>query len=464
MVREASDFLVLNSTGATASNDSRIPAPEGWIRAAQYWAWTVSCVGVVGNLLTIFTIIHQLYLGHLWRQRHRSLYHNGTGRLSGALVRPVLPLEGDTLILLHLSLCDFLYCAINLPLTALTYNYAFSDETPSRPFCTGAALFRYGSAFAEWMTLGLLATERCVDLGRSRAARFFRLRCTVFCLVAIWAGSITLQLAIVKSNFDYDPNTFKCDIVNKAAGMAFYAVETWVPCGLMLTGCFSIVCQLWKHMKKLKNAGMAEDITEKRCKDMVKSTILVLSLLLLFLVCVIPICVYNIKVIMEKDIDSYDVPLGIFIFMIYWIQYGVNYLVYAAINANYRRAYKQFIQAIGKALFKTKKENENEAKVYLTSSHPHLMASFSHVPPTLSHLHTVTAIPLHAYRISQERVLRSHSLHPDALHAYRWDVRGKRVRTLSSGSIHSWNSLSHWSGSLSSRCSVVTMETNLGTY
>ncbi|XP_037784545.1 protein trapped in endoderm-1-like [Penaeus monodon] len=464
MAREPTDFLLLTSAATPEADGSDAHVPEAWIRAAQYWAGIVSCVGVLGNLLTIFTIVHQLYLGHQWRQRHRSLYHNGTGRLQGNLVRPVLPLEGDTLILLHLSLCDFLYCIINLPLTAITYNYAFTEENPSQSFCTGAALFRYGSAFAEWMTLGLLATERCVDLGRSRAARFFRPRFTAVCLVAIWAASITLQLLIVKGrNFNYDEDTYKCDITNKTARMAFYAVESWVPCGLMLTGCFSIICQLWMHMKKLKNAGMAKEITEKRCRDMFKSTVLVLSLLLLFLVCVIPICVYNIKLIMEEDLVSYDVPLGIFIFMIYWIQYGVNYLVYAAINANYRKAYKQFVLAVRNALFRSRRPEVNEAKVYLTSSYPHLMASLSHVPPTLSHLHTVTAVPLHAYRISHDRVSGSHSLHPDVHQACRWDARERRVRTLSSGSIHSWNSLSHWSGSLSSRCSVVTMETNLGT-
>lgn len=198
MAREPTDFLLLTSGATPEADGSDAHVPEAWIRAAQYWAGIVSCVGVLGNLLTIFTIVHQLYLGHQWRQRHRSLYHNGTGRLQGNLVRPVLPLEGDTLILLHLSLCDFLYCIINLPLTAITYNYAFTEENPSQSFCTGAALFRYGSAFAEWMTLGLLATERCVDLGRSRAARFFRPRFTAVYLVAIWAASITLQLLIVK--------------------------------------------------------------------------------------------------------------------------------------------------------------------------------------------------------------------------------------------------------------------------
>ncbi|MPC55022.1 hypothetical protein E2C01_048954 [Portunus trituberculatus] len=59
----------------------------------------------------------------------------------------------------------------------------------------GAALFRYVNALAEWTTLGLLTVERCVDLGRSRGARFFRPRPTLLFIAGIWVGSVLLQLA-----------------------------------------------------------------------------------------------------------------------------------------------------------------------------------------------------------------------------------------------------------------------------
>ena len=68
--------------------------PLGWIMAAQAWAWTVSCVGGIGNLVTICAIAYQLYLGRVWRRRH------------GPVGRPVVALEGDTILLLHLSICD----------------------------------------------------------------------------------------------------------------------------------------------------------------------------------------------------------------------------------------------------------------------------------------------------------------------------------------------------------------------
>ncbi|XP_042218863.1 protein trapped in endoderm-1-like isoform X2 [Homarus americanus] len=311
------------------------PLPEGWIIAAQAWALTVACVGGVGNLVTLSTIAHQLYLDRMWR---RGRYQHGK--------RPVVSLEGDTLLLLHLSFCDFLYCTINLPLTIVTYGYAIDPKKgdPSKVFCTGAALFRYVNALAEWTTLGLLTVQRCVDLGRFRGARFFRPRPTIFFIVAIWVGSVLLQMgALTEGHFNYDEETYKCDMTKPEARIFFYSLESLLPCGLMLTGCLSIIFQIWRNTRKLRAAGMPRDLVHQRFRKMLKSTALLLALLLLFLACIIPICVYNIMMLVT---GRNQVSLGIGIFMFYWLQYAVNFMIYAASNTNYRKAYKYFFRSV----------------------------------------------------------------------------------------------------------------------
>ncbi|XP_069185300.1 protein trapped in endoderm-1-like [Procambarus clarkii] len=320
--------------------------PEAWIVAAQGWAWTVSCVGGVGNLVTISTIAHQLYLGRLWRRHYQCGHRAG---------RPVVALEGDTLLLLHLSFCDFLYCAVNLPLTAITYNYAIglSDTVPSKSFCMCAGLFRYVNALAEWTTLGLLTVQRCVDLGRSRGARFFRPRLTLRFIVAIWLGSVLLQMnAIVKDQFNYDSTNYKCDMTNAKGRFYFFCLESLLPCCLMFTGSLSIIFQIWRNTRMLRAAGMAQDLVRQRFHRMLRSTALLLGLLLLYLICVIPVCVYR-ALTLADNINR--VPLGIAIYMNYWTEYGINFLVYAASNANYRKAYKQFFKLILEQIWKSYK-------------------------------------------------------------------------------------------------------------
>ncbi|XP_027229092.2 protein trapped in endoderm-1 [Penaeus vannamei] len=312
-----------------------------WIRGAQAWAWVICVVGGVGNFVTIATISHQL---HLCRSK-RSYYGRGLKSGEGGhgtrprCQGPSIKLAGDTILLLHLSLCDFLYCVVNLPITAWSYNVPLDDtlEAPGKAFCAGVATFRYLNALVEWMTLGLLTVQRCVDLRRSRGARLFKPLPTCVILLLCWLGCLAMMLgAVVQGNFEYNPDGFKCDMKEGKPKLYFHTFETLLPCCLMVVGCCSIIIQIWRNKRKLRASGMQPALVEKRNRDAWRSTALLLGLLLLFLVCVIPNAVYNVISFYPELVNS-SVFVGIYAF--YWTQYGVNFLVYAASNENYRRAY-----------------------------------------------------------------------------------------------------------------------------
>ncbi|XP_066965135.1 protein trapped in endoderm-1-like [Macrobrachium rosenbergii] len=327
--------VLLQSAGNSTSENS------WWIHAAQAWAVCVAVIGIAGNAISIITITWQF---DLWRRcRQRSPNFSSTNSRSLAHQKPVIPLDGYTMLLLNLSVCDLLYCGVNLPITAYTYSYAFWPCRPSVAFCRGAGLFRYLNALVEWQTLALITIQRCVDLRRSRGLRFFKPKPTMVFIVIIWVSSAVPQLIILLPDiggYDYDRNTFKCDIDGEMARFIFYSLESSLPCLLMPLGCLSIIYQIWSNMRALRKNGASEELVMDRFRDMLRSVTLILALLFIFLICVIPICVYNLVCLVRKESH---VALGIFIYMVYWIQYGVNVFLYVARNGNFRRAFKQLI-------------------------------------------------------------------------------------------------------------------------
>ena len=76
----------------------------------------------------------------------------------------------------------------------------------------------------------------------------------------------------------------------------------------------------------------------RRDRNLARSTVLLLALLFLFLTCVLPVCAYNLHTLLSQ---SPGLHLNIAIYMLYWVQYGVNFCVYAAVNPKFRRAYRE---------------------------------------------------------------------------------------------------------------------------
>ena len=84
-----------------------------------------------------------------------------------------------------MAFADSLYCAINLPLYAMQYLKMRWIWGPDLCYITTA--FRYVNAFADWMSVAMIAVSRCISLTRPELAeKLFGGRKGKLIILAIW--------------------------------------------------------------------------------------------------------------------------------------------------------------------------------------------------------------------------------------------------------------------------------------
>ncbi len=117
---------------------SCFPFEEETSLAVGLWCLANAGFGFSGNLLTLLAIPHA--------KRHQRFGFERDWR------------DPTTLFILNLALSDLLYCVINLPLYAVQF---FSGRWPwGASSCVASAAFRYVNAFADWMSLALIALRQ----------------------------------------------------------------------------------------------------------------------------------------------------------------------------------------------------------------------------------------------------------------------------------------------------------------
>jgi len=196
----------MNSTCVELSVDDTV---RGFIIFSQIWAGGLCLVGSTGNILVILTIIHQLVLPSV-SQRGGQMVSTVTNLdvKQNLRNRVFIKLEGDTVFLLHLFICDFLYSAINLPFTIVVYHRVLTNATcdlvNDPTLCEYAAFLRYFIAYTEWLTLALLMVERGIDISRFCRPKLFTPTVAAMSCIIIWITSAVSLLPDMKpivSNF-----------------------------------------------------------------------------------------------------------------------------------------------------------------------------------------------------------------------------------------------------------------------
>ncbi|XP_071537525.1 protein trapped in endoderm-1-like [Panulirus ornatus] len=313
--------------------------PSDWsLLLGMVVSMTVLVVGSCGNLLTVCTIAHQFHMPR------RSRY--------------IKDLTADTVLIINLSIADLFYSAISLPFMFTTYYrlYTFRGQAPwgdGDVACMVSAFLRYTNAIAEWTTLGLMALERCLTIYNFRTCRrpsrwFTPGKTALYCCL-IWLLSMGCQLPTLTMNFGYfgyNAEFAKCDFNDNmryqyfSPRVMFFALESMVPCILILIGYIVILVQVYSSSTRI--LAIFRSLAAQRTVALRRSrtTRLIVKLLFVYLVCVIPICLYNIS--MKPEGDNYK-EIGIVIYCIYWLQYCINNFIYVVSNEKYRNAYCQFV-------------------------------------------------------------------------------------------------------------------------
>ncbi|RXG58754.1 hypothetical protein Avbf_14985, partial [Armadillidium vulgare] len=172
-------------------------------------------------------------------------------------------------------------------------------------------------------------------------------------------GGSTLDKECEKSNekfgrFGYNQDTLKCDFMPTGNAtyfvtprVFFFALESAVPCFLILIGYVVILMQVYSSKSFFTgNNSITSATLMSMCLRRSKTTRLIMLLLTLYLVCVIPVCIYNV-VIHESELgETKNQIIGIALYCLYWIQYAANNFIYVVSNEKFRNVYRQFFSMI----------------------------------------------------------------------------------------------------------------------
>ena len=180
----------------------------------QLWALVVICIGGIGNGFSLIAITYQLIFKNTeTRSRNAFIQKNVSKAKEDPKIyenskfsknsikeykenekRLKVIIDGDLILLIHLSFCDFIYCIIVLPMVVKNYNMAVDGKTLSEEMCIVFAYTKYVIAITEFYTLAILSLERCVDLRRAGSNKIFTVKRSITICVLIWITNSCLQL------------------------------------------------------------------------------------------------------------------------------------------------------------------------------------------------------------------------------------------------------------------------------
>ena len=285
----------------------------------------LTLVGVIGNLLTVLALFKD----------------------------KKLRAKATTSFVISLAVSDLLFCAINLPLTAVRYFH--QEWILGEQLCRVFPFFFYGNVAASLMSMVAVTINRFVIIAcYKHYARIYTKTNVILMIVALWMfsfGMIFPPLIDKWGTLGLDEDTFSCTIKKldgKSPKKFLFLVAFLLPTVVIVT-CYSAIFYKIKTTRKTMESHSFRTpvqaskqrvmrIQKRHRKEDIKLTKMMLTIFLLFLICFLPLMLVNVL-----D-DEMKIPsVHIIASVLAWMSAAINPFVYAVQNHQYQQAFRSLL-------------------------------------------------------------------------------------------------------------------------
>ncbi|XP_076344331.1 protein trapped in endoderm-1-like isoform X2 [Tachypleus tridentatus] len=267
-----------------------------------------------------------------------------------ALCRRTMLRNATTAFVISLCTADFLFCTINLPLTASRYihqAWLLGDTA-----CSLFPFFFYGNVGASLMSMTLITVNRFIIFNYHHLyGKIYKKRFVVLMIIFCWVFSFGLLMPTLTrawGEFGLDKATFSCTILmrnGRSPKKFLFVVGFLIPCIVIILSHSSII---WKVRKSRRNVEAHTQVNRSSTNPLFKQTIhqkdesrlnrMIVIIFCSFVVCFLPLMIVNV-------FDSkYSFPtIHVVASVLAWMSSCINPFIYVGLNRHYRRAYYRFL-------------------------------------------------------------------------------------------------------------------------
>ena len=203
------------------------------------------------------------------------------------------------------------------------------------------------------MSVAMIAVSRCLtltkpELGQKLFSGFYGK--LVIVLIWIYANILMVPMympSLELESFGYNCRVGKCDFIPSKNGhnglqVYLYAIGFSVPC-IMTSLSYIMIC--WyvrstnKYLKEVGHGNIRKIITKRE----IRTTWTLFMICFCYFLFVMPMALVNMI-----DVEGEYPHVHLALFCLYWLQYSLNFFVYAARSEQYRKAYSYFLNRVKK--------------------------------------------------------------------------------------------------------------------